>query len=117
MPGCLLKNHLRMYRRKLGLTQDQLVLIMTARSRTRVSALERGLTPPTAEECLAFQRLFGRSVAELWPHLAAAIEKDTDSRMKDLMLHIGQRKPSSARHVERAAYAIGQLASVLGLRD
>lgn len=105
-----LKNCLRTCRRRLGLTQTQLAFVLNLKSRARVTLLEQGRTAPSAMECLIFQKLFRRSAAELWPSWTAMIARDVDARIRHLQGELGRDKRQSPRQVERARYAVAQLA-------
>lgn len=75
MPSFIV-TYLRRERRKWGLTQRELAVLIGLKSRTQISRLEHGLCPPTARELLAFQLLFGMTAHQLFPRLAQAVEEE-----------------------------------------
>lgn len=113
MDQVCLHNSLKTCRRKLGLTQDHLALILNRKSGARISLLEQGRKRPTAEECLVFQKLFQRSVAEIWPRWTVTIERRANVRIRKLVVQLGSREYRSVRHSQRAKYVTEQLAVVL----
>ncbi len=113
MTEYLKRNYLRSCRRRLGLSQRQLAFILCLESANRVSALEHGHCAPTAAECVVFEALFGRSLAELWPTWAAEIERDTGIRTQQLLERIDAVTATSRRKQLRIQFASTQLESIL----
>ncbi len=74
--------YLRRERRKWGLTQKEVASLVGLRSRSQISAIERGVAPPTVQQLLAFQCLFGMTAAQLFPRLFQDAE--------DLVFHATQ---------------------------
>lgn len=66
--------YLRTHRRKWGLTQAELASLLPRGDRHRVSCVERALTPPNAEEILAYSLIFGSSPLALFPKYATTID-------------------------------------------
>ena len=61
--------YIRRERRKWGLTQREVARLIGVTSSAHVSALERGITRPSAEVLLALQMLFGMTAAQLFPQV------------------------------------------------
>ena len=66
---------LRTHRRTWGLSQQELADILGFESPTQVSRIEHGKRTPLLETALACSTLFGVSLYELFPQLAAEIEE------------------------------------------
>ena len=81
----IIVTYLRRERRKWGLTQDELALLIGAKSRSQVSMLERGLTRPTAEQLIALCLLFGLTALQLFPQLAERARDDAASVAKAMI--------------------------------
>ena len=60
-------NHLRRYRKRGALTQEEIALLLCARCGTKVSRYERSARPPSLWTALAYQAIFGVPVHELFP--------------------------------------------------
>ncbi len=60
-------NHLRRYRKRRALTQEEIAFLLGARCGTKVSRFERSVRPPSLQTALAYQAIFGVPVHELFP--------------------------------------------------
>ncbi len=60
-------NHLRRYRKRGALTQEEIAFLLGARCGTKVSRYERASRPPSLQTALAYQAVFGVPVHELFP--------------------------------------------------
>lgn len=65
--------YLRTLRRRWGFTQKELALLVPRGRRTRVSDVERGKTPPRADELLAYALIFGVPPEALFRAYADAV--------------------------------------------
>jgi transcriptional regulator with XRE-family HTH domain len=74
-----LKNYLRFYRRRSGLTQRELAYLLGL-SDSAISRIERNLSQPTLKIALACQVLFGASPFELFPDAFAQVEETVKKR-------------------------------------
>ena len=63
--------YLRTLRREWGLTQGELASLLTKGSRNRISRTERGLTPPSADEIVAYELIFGLPTKAIFPGVHA----------------------------------------------
>ena len=75
---------LRTHRRTWGLSQQELAEILGFESPTQVSRIEHGKRVPRIEIALACSTLFGVSLDELFPQLAAEIEEKLRKRISQL---------------------------------
>lgn len=60
-------NHLRRYRKRGALTQEEIAFLLGAACGTKVSRHERASRPPSLQTALAYQVIFGVPVHELFP--------------------------------------------------
>src|SRR5438132_12514996 len=75
---------LRAYRRTWGLSQQELADILGLDGQPHVSRIEHGKRVPRIEIALACSTLFGVSLDELFPQLAAEIEEKLRKRISQL---------------------------------
>ena len=60
-----LENYLRKYRRRAGLTQDELAFLLGCKSGAKVSRYERFARTPNLQTALAYEVVFGAPAREL----------------------------------------------------
>jgi len=68
-------NYLRTYRKRAGLTQDELALLLGCTSGTKVSRYERLTREPNLETAFACQAIFGVPAHELFPSIYQNVEQ------------------------------------------
>ena len=61
-----LQNYVRTYRRRAGLSQDEMAFLLGCQSGTKVSRYERFARQPTLETAFAYEAVFGTPVRELF---------------------------------------------------
>lgn len=91
-PSCSLTRHmkkkldcyLRSYRRRWGLTQDELAILLGYKTGAVISRLERHGRQPSLEAAHALEIIFGTAPIELFPGLHAKVKKDVIARVRDL---------------------------------
>lgn len=76
--------YLRPYRRRWGLTQDELSQLLGCKTGAVVSRLERHGRPPSLHIAYAFEILFGTAPSELFPGLHAKVKNDVIARARDM---------------------------------
>jgi transcriptional regulator with XRE-family HTH domain len=76
--------YLRSYRRRWGLTQDELAALLGCKNGAVISRLESHGRQPSLEAALAFEVIFGTVPIELFPGLYAKVKSDVIARMRDL---------------------------------
>lgn len=76
--------YLRSYRRRWGLTQDELAMLLGCTTGAVISRLERHGRQPSLETAYAFEVLFGTAPIELFPGLHAKVRKAVIARARDL---------------------------------
>lgn len=93
--------YLRTLRNEWGLTQEELASLLPKGDRNRVSFVERGITPPNAEEILAYSLIFGLSGQAIFRRLSL----DTDEAVMQGAYHLyerleGNKSPKALRKRE-----------------
>ena len=76
--------YLRPYRRRWGLTQDELAALLGCKTGAVISRLERNDRQPSLEAAYAFDVIFGTDPIELFPGLHAKVKKNVIARARDL---------------------------------
>lgn len=79
------RNYLRSMRRKSGLTQPDMALLLSLEHRTIVSKLENRKQPVTAQVLLSYCVIFDCHPADLLPDLAAEIHQNTTTNAAVLL--------------------------------
>ena len=96
-----IKSYLRTYRKRGGLTQDEMAFLLGYQSGTKISRFERLARQPNLETALACQVVFGIPAHKLFPGVFAEVEKIVTERARQLSSRL-QAKPgqehSSLRH-------------------
>jgi len=67
--------YVRPFRRRWGLSQQEVASVIGGGGRNRVSRVERGLRQPDAREILAYSLLFGAHEARVFPRLYDKLEE------------------------------------------
>jgi len=100
---------LRAHRRNWGLTLREMADLLGFESPAHVSRIEQGKRTPSTETALACTALFGVSLQELFPQLAAEIEERFQERA--LRLHQGlihTTTPTGARKRQLLDQTLGR---------
>jgi hypothetical protein len=85
-------------RKKWGLSQEDLKVLVPGTGRNRVSSIERGLSSPNAREILAYQLIFGTLPEELFPGLVSEVEDAVLRTAYELHEQLAsERTPKSAQ--------------------
>ena len=97
-----LDNYLRMYRRRSGLSQDEVASLLGAGSGTLVSRYERGRRRPNFETALAYQAIFGVPARELFGGIFESVEREVRKRAHRLArtLSAAAPRPHSMRALD-----------------
>jgi len=70
-----LENYLRTYRKKAGLSQRDVAVLLGAEDSAQVSRYEKRRRLPSLETALAYEVILGASVSELFAGVKESIEK------------------------------------------
>lgn len=90
MFGKLLDNSIRFFRRRAGLSQDELAFLLGKNSGTFVCRIESGRRSATLETLLAFEAIFGVPLHELYPGRFRKVEETVKERAELLARKISQ---------------------------
>lgn len=82
-------NYLRAHRKRTGLTQDELALLLGCKSGTKVSRYERLTREPNLETAFACQAIFGVPAHELFPGIYQNVEQIIKKRAELLKEKLG----------------------------
>lgn len=95
-----LPNYLRMYRRRIHLTQEELAFLIGGRERGRLSKYERFRMIPSLQTALALEAALGVPVSELFAGEYAKVETIVKRRAKVLGYKVA-RETTGARNTVR----------------
>lgn len=83
-----LDNYLRMYRRRAGLSQDEMAFILGAKEGTKVSRYERFARTPTLETAYAYEVVFQETANALFGGIYDKVERRTLKRIRTLVARL-----------------------------
>jgi transcriptional regulator with XRE-family HTH domain len=86
-----LENYLRTYRKRSGLSQDEVAFLLDCKNGTKVSRYERFARKPSLETLFAYEVVFGAPARELFAGAYQKVEKRIMNRA-----HLLARKVSRA---------------------
>lgn len=95
-----LSNYLRMYRRRSGLSQDEVAFLLGTICGTSVSRHEHDDRIPMLGTALSYELIFGTPARELYPTEYKRIEKIVKTRARKLLFRL-QQQPDDARRVRK----------------
>jgi DNA-binding XRE family transcriptional regulator len=104
IPLIMSHNHLRRYRKRGALTQEETAFLLGGNCGTKVSRLERGARAPSLQTALAYQAVFNVSVHELFPGEFQEAVTAVQGRAAKLSRKLegkerGQQSPFKAKHL------------------
>ena len=79
-----LPNDIWRYRKRHGLSQDDVACFLGSHDGSSVSRFEQGTREPSLRAALAYQVIFGVPVHELFPGIYEEVEKEVQQRARDL---------------------------------
>jgi len=85
-----LDNYLRTYRRRAGISQDEMAFLLGTHDGTKVSRYERLARTPGLETALAYEAIFGISVRELFAGVYQRVERAARRRAQLLRKRVGR---------------------------
>ncbi len=103
-----LHNYLRTYRKRTGLSQDDVAFLLGCRHGTKVSRYERNSRQPGLETVLACELVLSAPVRELFAGIFEKVEVVTLRRARVLArkLSAATRTPRTARKLELLGHII-----------
>ena len=91
-----LAHYLRNERKRLALTQADISALLGGGAKTRISKYERGEVRPPLDTGLAYQKIYGKPVSEIFSGANAKIR----SAVRDRARHLLRELPETASEVE-----------------
>ena len=88
-----LQNYLRTYRKRSGLSQDEMAFLLGCRTGTKVSRYERFARKPALETALAYRAIFGAPVEDVFAGVYQKVEKRISSRAQFLTRKLNRATP------------------------
>jgi transcriptional regulator with XRE-family HTH domain len=99
-----LDNYLRTYRRRSGLTQQDVAFLIGSESGTQISRYEKRRRLPTLRTALALQCIYGVPVAELFAGIFQSVDAEMQARTRKLATKLKpkvgiKKQPQAARRL------------------
>jgi transcriptional regulator with XRE-family HTH domain len=105
-----LKTYLRTFRRRAGLSQADVAMLLGESSRHRVSDYERALAEPSLEAAIACEIVFGEPIAELFAGVYDEVELSVILRTHRLIALVERSDPAPI--VEHRLASLRRIAKV-----
>jgi DNA-binding XRE family transcriptional regulator len=90
-------NHIRRHRKKSGLSQQELGLILGYAHEGAVSRHEQSVTIPPLLTAIAYEAVFHVPIAKLFPGLQMAVDQAVDRRLGELEAELQNKLKKSRR--------------------
>jgi transcriptional regulator with XRE-family HTH domain len=97
MPTAQFENYLRTYRKKAGLTQQEVAALLGCREGAQVSRYEKRKRLPPLDTALACEAIFGTPTSQLFAGIREAIDKDVEKRLLELRSKLQTRSDSGSK--------------------
>lgn len=107
-----LNNYLRTYRKRAGLSQEELSYLLGAGHESKVSRYEESARQPRLETLLAYEAVFGAPPKELYAGLYEKVEQETKRRAARLVRKLANKKSSPVNE-----HKLASLRQIAGLAD
>jgi transcriptional regulator with XRE-family HTH domain len=91
-----LPNYVRTYRKRAGLSQDELAFLLGCEGGTKVSRYERFARHPSLETVLACEAIFGVQVRDLFAGVFEKVEEQIKRRARILLKRLEKAQPGQA---------------------
>jgi transcriptional regulator with XRE-family HTH domain len=85
--------YLRTERRKSGLTQLELAILVGLTGTGQISRHERAVDPPSLRTAISYEMVFRRPLRELFPVLHDRLEHEVERRIKQLESQLQDSSP------------------------
>jgi transcriptional regulator with XRE-family HTH domain len=102
-----LPNYLKTYRRRAGLSQDEVAFLLGCQSGAKVSRYERLARQPSLETALAYEAVLGIPVRELFAGVYEKVEGEINKRARLLTGNLSAIQTD--RETERKLKALSML--------
>jgi transcriptional regulator with XRE-family HTH domain len=90
-----LENYLRTYRKRSGLSQDEVAFLLGCQTGTKVSRYERFARKPALETALACRAIFRVPVEDIFAGVYQKVEKRISNRAQLLTRKLNRATPTS----------------------
>ena len=90
-----LENYLRTYRKRSGLSQEEVAYLLGGQTGTKVSRYERFARKPSLETLFAYEVIFGSPARELLAGAYQKVERKTKNRAQLLARKVSRATPNS----------------------
>lgn len=97
-----LPNYLRMHRKRMGLSQQDVAFLLGCRSGAKVSRYERFQREPTLRTAIACEVLFHTPVRELFAGVYAEVERVVERRARGLARRLDAQRKREAQSAPAA---------------
>jgi transcriptional regulator with XRE-family HTH domain len=88
-----LENYLRTYRKRSGLSQEEVAFLLGCQNGTKVSRYERFARKPSLESLFAYEVVFGAPARELFAGAYQKVEKRISNRAELLARKVNRATP------------------------
>jgi transcriptional regulator with XRE-family HTH domain len=88
-----LNNYLRTYRKRAGLSQDEVAFLLGGRDGTKVSRHERFVRRPKLETVLGYQAIYRVPAEDLFAGLHEKVEREILRRGRTLLRQLARAAP------------------------
>src|SRR3989442_14472028 len=106
-----LPNYLKTYRKRAGVSQDEVAFLLGCRSGAKVSRYERLASRPSLETAFAYEALFGVPARELFAGVYEKVEEQIKKRARILAGKLGAGGPD--RSLRRKLVSLKAMTSPL----
>src|SRR2546426_12199858 len=89
-----LANYLRTYRKHAGFSQKETAFLLGCREESKVSRYERRIRHPSLETAIAFRRVFGVAIEELFAGVVEKVDHKVVKRTQLLAQKLNQCAPT-----------------------
>ncbi len=92
-----LPSYLKMYRKRTGLTHEEVAFLLGSMSGASVSRHENGARLPILRTALKYQAIFGQALCELYPGIFDEARELVRKRARGLRLSLEKRPRNAVR--------------------
>jgi len=103
MAQAKLDNYLKTYRKRAGLSQDELAYLLGCADGAKVSRYERRARQPSLETILAYRSFFRADTSDLFAGLYEKVEKKTKRRAQTLARKLAKEENPDPRTAQKLA--------------
>ncbi len=97
-----LENYLRTYRKRSGLTQQEVAFLLGCETGAQVSRYEKRHRLPPLETALACEAIFGIPIAELFAGMRRSVGRDIEKRRLELRSRLQTPNPKASEDLATA---------------